>query len=145
MTLTAVRYLAEDPGNPKAAVRFMDEFDRPVGLTCAYPETHALSPLPELAGFGYRPMRAMNYIALYKVVDGTVVVAHIFHGRQDYARMGQCYTKNGIALASVTESCGTSRSCPPVLPRQRSIVSCFTPPPTPTRRCGTPAPRSRRP
>lgn len=79
---STVRYLAEDLGNPKAAVRFTDEFDRPVGLTCAYPETHASSPLPELAGLGYRPMRAMNCIALYKVVDDTVAVAHIFHERQ---------------------------------------------------------------
>lgn len=82
-----VHYLAEALGNPAAAVRFMDEFDRVIGLTCAYPDMHALSSLPELADLGYRPMRIMNYIALYKVVDGTVVVAHIFHERQDYARM----------------------------------------------------------
>ena len=65
----------------------MDEFDRAVEHVCAYTEMHALSPMPELAELGYRSFRVLNYIALYKVLDGGIVIAHIFHERQDYARL----------------------------------------------------------
>ena len=51
------------------------------------PELHALSRMPELATKGYRPLFVKNYVALYKVHDGAIVIAHIFHQSQDYARL----------------------------------------------------------
>ena len=82
-----VRYLAHDLANPGAAVRFMDEFDAQVELVCTYPELHAPCALPELAELGYRSFRVMRYLVLYKVADERVVIAHLFHERQDYGRL----------------------------------------------------------
>ena len=38
-------------------------------------------------GLGFRPMLANGYIALYRFDGEKVVVAHIFHQTQDYARL----------------------------------------------------------
>lgn len=43
--------------------------------------------MPELAELGYPSFRVLNYIALYKVLDGGIVIAHIFRECQDYARL----------------------------------------------------------
>lgn len=82
-----VRYLAGDLANPSAATRFMDEFDRQIEVVCENPRLHALSRMPELAALGYRPFFVGSYVALCTVREGTVVVAHVFHQSQDYARL----------------------------------------------------------
>ena len=43
--------------------------------------------MPELAARGYRTMHVNNYVALYRVKDDMVVVAHIFHQTQNYASL----------------------------------------------------------
>ena len=60
---------------------------RQVDFVRGNPELHALSRMPELAAKGYRPLFVKNYVALYKVHDDAVVIAHIFHQSQDYARL----------------------------------------------------------
>lgn len=82
-----VGYLALDLANPSAAERFMAEFSHQLELVREMPEIHGLSRVPELAILGYRPMFASNYIALYRFDGGKVIVAHIFHQTQDYARL----------------------------------------------------------
>lgn len=82
-----VAYLAEILKSPQAAGNFMDEFARQLGLVRNNPELHALSRMPELASRGYRPMPVNNYVALYKIDGDAVVVAHVFHQSQDYARL----------------------------------------------------------
>ncbi len=84
---TIASYLAEVLKSPQAAANFMDTFDRQLSLIAETPEIFALSRVPELAARGYRTALANNYIMLYKVHEGMVVVAHVFHQTQDYARL----------------------------------------------------------
>ena len=67
-------------------VMFVDEFEKGIALVCKHPELYPLSRMPEVAARGYRAMPVMRYIALYAIRDGKVIVAHIFHSLQDYAR-----------------------------------------------------------
>lgn len=80
-----VRYLAVDLASPSAAASFLDELESKLVLVCAQPEMHALSRLPRVATLGYRPMPVKRYVALYRYDGDRVVVAHVFHGSQDYA------------------------------------------------------------
>ena len=82
-----VSYLSGTLKSPGAAKGFVDEFMRQIDSVRDNPGLHALSRMPELAAKGYRPLFVKNYVALYKVHDGAVVVAHIFHQSQDYARL----------------------------------------------------------
>lgn len=82
-----VEYLLDVKKSPQAALGFMDEFDRQLEIACENPHLHALSRMPELAVLGYRPFLVNKYITLYLYRDGQVVVAHIFHQTQDYARL----------------------------------------------------------
>lgn len=81
-----VRYLAGNLASPSAADRFMDEFDRQIEIVCENPHLHARSRIPELAALGYQLFFVGSYVALYTVREGTVVVAHVSHQSQDYAR-----------------------------------------------------------
>ena len=82
-----VSYLATVLCSPDAACGFMDEFEYQLDLVCEMPELYGLSHLKELAVLGYRPMRVKNYVALYKIVGDVVVIAHVFHQSQDYAKL----------------------------------------------------------
>ncbi|MGN0071760.1 MAG: type II toxin-antitoxin system RelE/ParE family toxin [Atopobiaceae bacterium] len=82
-----VRYLAVDLASPQAAGHFVDEFDKQAALVCSHPDMYALSRIPEVARHGWRPMRIMRYVALYSVRDDNIVISHIFHQSQDYARL----------------------------------------------------------
>lgn len=82
-----IEYLVDVLKSPQAAMDFMDEFEYQLGLVADNPQLHALSRMPELAARGYRPMLVKNYVALYKVDGDLVVVAHVFHQSQDYARL----------------------------------------------------------
>ena len=82
-----VHYLCEIAESPQAAAGFADEFDAQIELVCENPYIHALSRMPELAARGYRPFFVKRYVVLYRVANDLVVVAHIFHQTQDYARL----------------------------------------------------------
>lgn len=82
-----VDYLCNMLKSPQAASDFMDEFEYQVSLITADPELFALSRLPELAARSYRTAHIKNYIMLYQASDGLVIIAHIFHQTQDYARL----------------------------------------------------------
>ena len=82
-----VSYLSGTLKSPAAAKSFVDEFMYQIDSVRNNPELHALSRMPELAAKGYRPLFVKNYVALYKVHEGAVVIAHIFHQSQDYARL----------------------------------------------------------
>lgn len=62
------------------------EFESKVLLACEHPEMHPLSQMPEVAARGYRVMPVMRYVVLYAYRDDRLVIAHIFHSLQDYAR-----------------------------------------------------------
>lgn len=84
---TIVEYLLDVKKSPQAARGFVDEFDRQLSLVCENPYVHALSRMPELARLGYRAYLVNTYIVLYFYRDERVVVAHVFHRRQDYGRI----------------------------------------------------------
>lgn len=81
-----VRYLFIDLASPATARRFISEFEKSMMLVCEHPEMYPLSQMDEVAARGYRAMRVMRYIVLYANRDDKIVVAHIFHSLQDYAR-----------------------------------------------------------
>lgn len=81
-----VRYLSVELDSKKAAQRFVEEFESKVALVCEHPEMYQLSRMPEVASRGYRTMSVMRYVVLYAYRDSRVVIAHIFHSLQDYAR-----------------------------------------------------------
>ena len=82
-----VSYLTNTLRSPAAAKGFVDEFMQQVDSVRDNPELHALSRMPELATKGYRPLFVKNYVALDKVHDGAIVIAHIFDQSQDYVRL----------------------------------------------------------
>ena len=73
-----VGYLVSMSRSEQAARNFMEEFDKQVNL---------VAENPELAERGYRCAPMNNYIALYKVADGQIVVCRIVHKSRDYARL----------------------------------------------------------
>lgn len=82
-----VGYLVSMSRSEQAARNFMEEFDKQVNLVAENPELYGLSRVPELAERGYRCAPMNNYIALYKVADGQIVVCRIVHKSRDYARL----------------------------------------------------------
>lgn len=81
-----VRYLHSIAKNPIAARDFVDEFARQVQRISENPTMCRLSRLPELSAYGYRLCLVNNYAMLYRIHDEHVVIAHVFHQSQDYAK-----------------------------------------------------------
>ena len=82
-----VAYLHALTGGSSAALEFIEEFNRQTELVCENPELYGLSRMPELSALGYRTAFVKSYVMLYFVRNDTVVIAHLFHQRQDYARL----------------------------------------------------------
>lgn len=80
-------YLCNVLESPQATAAFMGEFERQIALIVDNPELFALSRLPELAARGYRTAHVNKYAMLYKTEGDLVIIAHIFHQTQDYARL----------------------------------------------------------
>lgn len=82
-----VAYLIAETGSKKAASDFLDAIQHAINMACEFPTMHAVSRMPELAELGYRVMLAGNYVLLYTFEGDTIFIAHVFHQRQDYARL----------------------------------------------------------
>ncbi len=80
-------YLLEHADGPQAADSFLGEFMRQIERACDNPTMFALSRMPVLTALGYRAMFVGEYVVLYFLRDGIVVIAHLFHQRQDYASL----------------------------------------------------------
>ena len=70
-----------------AAQDFLDEYIKQLDLLCEGAVEYSLSRMPELAALGYRTALVNNYLFLYYREDGKLVVAHLFHQRQNYAAL----------------------------------------------------------
>ncbi len=81
-----VRYLSESSGGAQAANHFLDELERQLRMLAKNPRMRAPSRMRELSSRGYRTFPINNYVGIYKVVDQKVIVAHVFHQSQNYAR-----------------------------------------------------------
>ena len=82
-----VEYLVEVLKNPQAAETFLCELDHQVALIENDPHVYGVSNLPELAARNYHVAFVKNYVMLYTLRGNTIYIAHIFHQRQDYARL----------------------------------------------------------
>ena len=82
-----VGYLVGVLQSKQAARNFMNEFDRQMDFVAESPELYGLSRAPELAELGYRCAPVNNYLVLYKVADGQIVVCRIIHRSRDYTRL----------------------------------------------------------
>ena len=82
-----VDYLVNELKSKQAARNFVDEFDHQVNLVCENPRLYALSRFKELSELGYHSFLINNYIALYRVFDEIIVIAHVFHQKQNYASL----------------------------------------------------------
>lgn len=82
-----VGYLAGELASPQAAETFLDAFEAFLDAVGRLPESHPLSQDERLASLGYRKALVRHHVAPYRVGDGVVYVAHLFHASQDYARL----------------------------------------------------------
>lgn len=73
--------------SPQAAGGFIGEFEYQVSLIEDNPHLFAVSKMPELAVKGYRVAFINRYVMLYTIRGDDVFIAHLFHQRQDYARL----------------------------------------------------------
>lgn len=82
-----VAYLVDSLGSPQAATSFLEELTHAVSTIGELPESYPGATEPRLARMGYRKALVGRCVLLYRKVDGVVVIAHVFHGSQDYARL----------------------------------------------------------
>lgn len=82
-----VQYLNIASGGSAAANSLLSQVEKQIERVCDNPPLFALSRIPELAALGYRSALVGSYVLLYFYRDDIVFVAHIFHQRQDYARL----------------------------------------------------------
>lgn len=80
------RYLVAVSDGPAAAASFLQELREKISLACEVPGSFPFAPMPELAMLGYQTIHVKNYVALFFVEDGVLMVVHVFHQRQNYAR-----------------------------------------------------------
>lgn len=69
------------------ARHFIEDYRRQLELLASGVIDYGLCKLPEVAKLGYRTCRVNSYIMLHYLEDDAVVIAHVFHQRQDYARL----------------------------------------------------------
>lgn len=59
-----------------------------IGRLASFPLMGQIHPDPLLAAEGYRKLVLTDtYVAIYKVIDGTVFIYHVANGRSDYPRL----------------------------------------------------------
>lgn len=71
---------------PYTAKAFTDEYRKQLDLLASGIVDYGLSKQSELAALGYHACLVNSYVMLYYYEDDFVVIAHIFHQSQDYAR-----------------------------------------------------------
>ena len=72
---------------PQTARHFTTAYRRQLELLTSGVVDYGLSRMPELAELGYHACRVNTYVMLYCYEGDAVVVAHVFHQSQDYARL----------------------------------------------------------
>lgn len=82
-----IEYLLTTFHAPSSAVKFLDGLDEVIATLETAPQTFPLSREPRLHAMGYHKAPIMNYLALYRVEGQTVIIVHIAHQTQDYARL----------------------------------------------------------
>ena len=71
-----------------SARRIYDLMKKEIGKLASYPLMGQIHPDPILAAEGYRKLVLTDtYVAIYKIIDGTVFIYHVVNGRTDYPRL----------------------------------------------------------
>lgn len=73
--------------SPKAAKNFLDSLDEQLDRLASGVMTCGPCRIGKLARLGYRSALFDNYLFLYYIEGDDLTVAHVFHQRQDYARL----------------------------------------------------------
>ena len=71
----------------QAASNFVTALEKQLKLLTSGVVDFGLSHIQELAELGYHACRVNSYALLYYYEDDSLVIAHVFHQRQDYARL----------------------------------------------------------
>ena len=71
----------------RALAAFLDEYEKVIGLIEEDIVRFRLSRFPELVALGYRSAAVGDYVLLYYTEGDAAVIAHIVHGRRDYAKL----------------------------------------------------------
>lgn len=69
------------------ARHFIEDYRRQLELLASGVIDYGLCRLPEVAKLGYHACRVNSYIMPCCFEGDAVVIAHVFHQRQDYARL----------------------------------------------------------
>lgn len=72
---------------PRAASDLMLSVDRAIDLLTATPQINAISRKGALRNLALREQPVRNYMIVYRIEGNRVVFEHMYHQRQDYARM----------------------------------------------------------
>lgn len=73
--------------SPKAAEIFLDSLSEQLDRLASGALSCGLCRVGKLARLGYRSALFDSYLFLYYIEGDDIVVAHVFHQRQDYARL----------------------------------------------------------
>lgn len=79
-------YISRD--NTAAAEMMLEKIDRGIGRLAEYPHMGSVLSNEEYALIqsGYRFIVIQPYLVFYRIMDDTVVIHRILHGRRDYLR-----------------------------------------------------------
>ena len=72
---------------PNTARAFTTAYRRQLELLASGTVDYDLANLPELAQLGYHTCHVNSYLMLYYYEETSVVIAHVFHQSQDYAKL----------------------------------------------------------
>lgn len=75
--------LCSHSGAQELASSYIEVIDNLKLFPNMYPQTRE----PRLKRLGYRKAQATNYLILYRMIDETIYVSHLFHQTQDYAKL----------------------------------------------------------
>lgn len=82
-----VRYMLHSLASSAAASDFLNKLDTVVEQIAEHPLMYPLSTEPRLTAMGYHKALINRYILLYRMNGNDVVVAHVFHSSQNYAKL----------------------------------------------------------
>lgn len=71
----------------RPARHFIEDYRRQLELLASGVIDYGLYKLPEVAKLGYHACRVNSYIMLHYFEGDAIVIAHVFHQGQDYARL----------------------------------------------------------
>lgn len=68
--------------------KIYERMKKEIGRLADFPLLGQTHPDPLLAAEGYRKLvLTETYVAVYKIIDGAVVIYHVVNGRTDYPRL----------------------------------------------------------